>query len=79
MTKGERDEKGAAGKKLLRSFTATRREVEMLEAIASYHGFSKSATLTSLVRKEFWRIFPRGTKGIRPDPGARVVGRNDAH
>jgi hypothetical protein len=63
----------AAPRKVLRSFTATRREVGMLEAIASYHGFSKSATLTSLIKKEFWRIFPRGTKGIRPDPGARIV------
>ena len=61
------------GRKVLRSFTATAREIEMLEAIAGYHGFSKSATLTSLVRKEFWRIFPRGTKGIRPDPGAKIV------
>jgi len=62
-----------APRKVLRSFTATRREVEMLEAISAYHGFSKSATLTSLIRKEFWRIFPRGTKSIRPDPGARIV------
>lgn len=61
------------GRKLMRSFTATLREIEMLEAIAGYHGFSKSATLTSLIRKEFWRIFPRGTKGIRPDPGAKIV------
>src|SRR5207249_3762307 len=61
------------GRKLLRSFTATAREIEMLEAISAYHGFSKSATLTSLIRKEFWRIFPRGTRTIRPDPGARVV------
>ena len=61
------------GRKLLRSFTATAREIEMLEAISAYHGFSKSATLTSLVRKEFWRIFPRGTRGIRPDPGAKIV------
>ena len=61
-----------APRKVLRSFTATRREVGMLEAIAAYHGFSKSATLTSLIKKEFWRIFPRGTKSIRPDPGARI-------
>ncbi|MCI0658299.1 MAG: hypothetical protein L0170_14705 [Acidobacteria bacterium] len=61
------------GRKVLRSFTATAREIEMLEAIAGYHGFSKSATLTSLVRREFWRIFPRGTKGIRPDPGAKIA------
>ncbi len=51
----------------------------MLEAIAAYHGFSKSGTITNLVKKEFWRIFPRGTKGIRPDPGARVLERTDAH
>lgn len=61
------------GRKMLRSFTATAREIEMLEAIAGYHGFSKSATLTSLVRREFWRIFPRGTRGIRPDPGAKIT------
>lgn len=46
----------------------------MLEAIARYHGFSKSSTITSLVRKEFWRIFPKGTGGIRPEPGARITG-----
>jgi hypothetical protein len=63
----------AIGRKLLRSFTATRREIEMLEAIASYHGFSKSATLTSLIKKEFWRIFPRGTRSVRTDPGAKIV------
>lgn len=61
------------GRKLLRSFTATRREIDMLEAIASYHGFSKSATLTSLIKKEFWRIFPRGTRSVRPDAGAKIV------
>lgn len=61
------------GRKVLRSFTATAREIEMLQAIAGYHGFSKSATLTSLIRREFWRIFPRGTKGIRPDRGAKIA------
>jgi hypothetical protein len=68
-----RPTRGGAVRKLLRSFTATASEIEMLEAIAAYHGFSKSATLTSLVRKEFWRIFPRGTRGIRPDPGAKIL------
>ncbi len=63
------------GRKLLRSFTVTVREIEMLGAISAYHGFSKSATITNLIKKEFWRIFPRGTKGIRPDPGARILGR----
>ena len=63
------------GRKLLRSFTVTIREIDMLGAISAYHGFSKSATITNLIKKEFWRIFPRGTKGIRPDPGARILGR----
>ncbi|HEV8122101.1 MAG TPA: hypothetical protein VGQ67_13980 [Candidatus Polarisedimenticolia bacterium] len=61
-------------RKIIRSFTASRRDVEMLTILARYHGFSKSATLTSLVRKEFWRLFPAGTGGIRPARGARVVG-----
>jgi hypothetical protein len=59
-------------RKVIRTFSATAQELEMLEAIARYHGFSKSATLTSLVRKEFWRLFPAGTGSIRPDRGARV-------
>ena len=79
MRKGARTGREGTGRKLLRSFTATSREIEMLDAIAAYHGFSKSGTLTNLVKKEFWRIFPRGTKGIRPDPGARILGRTDAH
>lgn len=56
----------------VRTFSATDRDAEMLEAIATYHGFSKSATITSLVRKEFWRIFPAGTDSIRPTDGAVV-------
>ena len=63
------------GRKLLRSFTATLREIEMLGAISAYHGFSKSATITSLIKKEFWRIFPAGNGAIRPDTFARVAGR----
>ena len=61
-------------RKIVRSFTASLPDVSMLEAIARYHGFSKSATITSLIRKEFWRIFPKGTDEIRPDPGARISG-----
>ncbi len=79
MTNRARIGREASGRKLLRSFTVTSREIEMLEAISTYHGFSKSATITSLIKKEFWRIFPRGTKGIRPDPGARILERTDAH
>jgi len=59
--------------KRVRSFTATERDLEMLEAVSSYHGFSKSGTITSLVRKEFWRIFPGGNGSILPDEGARVA------
>jgi hypothetical protein len=44
----------------------------MLEAIANYHGLNKSAMIASLVRKEFWRIFPAGNGEIKPDPGAKV-------
>ena len=57
----------------VRTFSAVDRDVAMLEAIAAYHGFSKSATITSLVRKEFWRIFPAGTGDIQPDDGAAVA------
>lgn len=44
----------------------------MLDAIAAYHGFSKSATITSLIRREFWRVFPAGAAGIEPDEGAAI-------
>jgi hypothetical protein len=56
----------------VRTYSANDRDVEMLDAIARYHGLNKSATITSLVRKEFWRIFPAGTDDIRPDRGAQV-------
>ncbi len=56
----------------VRSFSATDDDVRMLEAVARYHGFSKSATLVGLVRREFWRLFPAGTGDIKPARGARV-------
>jgi hypothetical protein len=56
----------------VRSFSATDEDVAMLEAVAAYHGFTKSATLVGLVRREFWRLFPAGTAEIRPARGARV-------
>ena len=56
----------------VRSYSATDEDVAMLEAVAEYHGFSRSATLVGLVRREFWRLFPAGTGGIRPVRGARV-------
>jgi len=54
------------------TFSATMRDLAMLEAVARYHGLNKSATIASLVRKEFWRIFPAGTERVKPDRGARV-------
>jgi hypothetical protein len=65
-------------RKTIRTFTATSRDLLMLHAIARYHGFSKSGTLTSLVRREFWRLFPAGTTAVRPDRGARVHRRAHA-
>ena len=56
----------------VRTFSATPRDLTMLEAVAKYHGLNKSATIASLVRREFWRIFPGGTNKIRPDRGAKV-------
>ena len=56
----------------VRTFSATARDLAMLDAVAKYHGLNKSATIASLVRREFWRIFPGGTDKIRPDRGAKV-------
>ena len=56
------------------TFSATPRDLLMLEAVARYHGLNKSATIASLVRREFWRIFPGGTDKLRPDRGAKVEG-----
>jgi len=59
----------------VRTFSATDRDVAMLEAVARYHGLNKSATIASLVRKEFWRVFPQGTGDIKPDRDAKVEKR----
>lgn len=61
-------------KKKVRTFSANDEEMHMLEALAAYHGFSKSAMLTSLVKMEFWRVFPKGTAIVKPHAGARVKG-----
>ena len=58
----------------VRTFSATLRDLAMLDAVARYHGLNKSATIASLVRREFWRVFPGGTNKIRPDQGAKVEG-----
>ena len=58
--------------KKIRTYTATELDLTMLETIARYHGFSKSATITSLIKKEFWRVFPAGTRDIRPERSVPV-------
>jgi hypothetical protein len=62
----------AKSKSKISTYSATLKDLEMLEVVARYHGMNKSATLVSLVRKEFWRVFPGGTDKIRPDRGAKV-------
>jgi phosphoserine phosphatase len=64
----------AKAKAQVSTFSATARDLAMLEAVARYHGLNKSATLASLVRREFWRVFPGGTDKIKPDRGAKVEG-----
>jgi hypothetical protein len=59
-------------KRKVRTFSATDRDMDMLEAVATYHGFSKSATIVNLIKKEFWRVFPAGTDAVPPDMGARI-------
>ena len=54
------------------AFSANARDLAMLEVVARYHGMNKSATITSLIRKEFWRVFPGGTDKIKPDRWAKV-------
>ncbi len=62
-------------RKKVRSFSASDLEQQMLDALATYHCFSKSAVLTSLVKKEFWRVFPSGTGSIPADGQAFVARR----
>ena len=64
-------------RKKIRTFSASEQELAMLDAVAVYHGFSKSATLTNLVKKEFWRVYPSGTTYVRPDSNARI--KEDGH
>ena len=65
--------KPAAERARARTFSSTDRDFAMLEAIARYHGTSKSAMVTGLIRKEFWRVFPKGNESISPDEGARQI------
>ncbi len=59
-------------KSKVHAFSAPDEAIEMLNAVATYHRLSKSATITALVKKEFWRIFPGGTDSIKPLKGART-------
>ena len=58
--------------KKIRTFTATDQDLDMLQTIARYHGFSKSATITNLIKKEFWRVYPSGTEMVKPDANAWI-------
>ena len=66
-------------KSIVRSFSAMPRDLEMLLAVAHYHGLSKSGAIRALIRKEFWRIFPAGTEAIKPVEGARILGGENVH
>ena len=61
-------------KKKVRTYSASDPDVQMLDALAVYHGFSKSGTITNLIKKEFWGVFPSGTGAIKPDVHARITG-----
>jgi len=64
-------------KAIVRSFSAPKELIDMLDALARYHGLSKSGMIRAAIRKEFWRIFPAGNNDIRPEEGARIVGGSD--
>ena len=59
-------------KKKVRTFSANDTEIQMLDTLAAYHGFSKSATITNLIKKEFWRVYPSGTEEVQPDKHAWI-------
>ena len=63
--------------RVVRSFSASERDIEMLEALVPYHGLTKSALIASFIRREFWRVFPAGTDRVPPQKGARITGEND--
>jgi len=65
--------KPASARAKVRTFSSTDRDFAMLDAIAHYHGISKSAMITGLIRKEFWRVFPNGNDAVTPDEGARQI------
>jgi hypothetical protein len=56
----------------VRTYSATDRDMALLEAVATYHSFSKSATMGKVITKEVWRIFPARTERVAPDTGARI-------
>lgn len=60
------------GKSKIYSFSATDEAMGMLLAVSKYHQLTKSAAITALIKKEFWRIFPQGTGDIKPIEGARI-------
>lgn len=65
-------EKPIKMRKKVRTYSANDLEVEMLNTLSNYHGFSKSAMITSLVKKEFWRVYPSGNETIKADASAWI-------
>lgn len=66
----------------IHTFSASDQIINMLEAVAQYHQLKKSATISALIKKEFWRIFPRGTskvqllQGVRTEEPTKAARRN---
>jgi hypothetical protein len=58
----------------VRTYSATDRDMALLEAVATYHSFTKSATMGQVITKEVWRSFPARTERVAPDTGARIGG-----
>ena len=59
-------------KRKVRTFSATDRDMDMLEAVATYHSFSKSATIVNLIKKEVLAHFSRRDESRATRYGARI-------
>jgi len=56
----------------IRTFSALDEIIEMLDSVARYHQLKRSGTITALIKKEFWRIFPQGTLKVPTLQGAKI-------
>lgn len=60
-------------KSKVHTFSATDEVMKMLDVVSQYHQLTKSASITALIKKEFWRIFPKGTKSIKLMRGVKKL------